>query len=161
MKKPAAYRASVLVLLVLIQTGGSISIVEAADQHEQVCIPPAANGLYNVAYNNVSLLVQKPAEVQDLVLQHTNDYLTRGFKKGPDEFCPKGRHYVVLKGGYPILLFSYGYCGEGIDRQRCSDCLHGAAQVIKQFCPDSCSGAQASSSDCCVRFEHDPFCQDS
>ncbi|CAN0877904.1 hypothetical protein LINGRAHAP2_LOCUS12154 [Linum grandiflorum] len=131
MQKPAAYGASVLVLLVLIH---SITVVEAADQHEQVCISPGANGEYNVAYNMDSLSVENPSEVQDLVLEVVNRQLSNGLRKGPDELCARGRDYfVVARRQSSIHLFSYAYCGQGMDRQRCFDCLTGAAQVIEQL----------------------------
>ncbi|CAN0877914.1 hypothetical protein LINGRAHAP2_LOCUS12164 [Linum grandiflorum] len=162
MQKPTAYGASVLVLvllLVLTQTGDlMIFAVQARDQHKRACLPPASDGQYSLDYNTASLLALEPSKVQDLVLGTVSIQLTNGFTQGPDEFCSGKKTYSAVAGDY-IGLFSYAYCSVGVDLQRCTDCLQGGAQVIRDYCPNSCDGAQASSIDCCIRFERYKFCK--
>ncbi|CAN0877915.1 hypothetical protein LINGRAHAP2_LOCUS12165 [Linum grandiflorum] len=135
------------------------SIVEVAgDQHKHVCIPPGANGDYSVSYNLASMPVDDPFTVQDYVMKAVTTLLTNRFTEGPADFCSGGNNYSAVAGS-DIDLFGYAYCGQGLDRQGCSDCLQGGAQVIRQSCVSSCYGAQASSEKCCIRFEGVGFCK--
>ncbi|CAN0877908.1 hypothetical protein LINGRAHAP2_LOCUS12158 [Linum grandiflorum] len=161
MQKPATYRALVLVLvlvvvLVLVKTS---TVVEAGDQHEQVCIPPGANGEYSAIYNKAILPVANPLTVQGLVLESINTRLTSSFTQGPIDLCSRVKTYSDVAGSTTVDVFSYAYCGQGVDRQGCIKCLQDGAQFIKQNCGSSCYGAQASSDNCCIRFEGASFCQ--
>ncbi|CAN1827532.1 hypothetical protein LINPERHAP1_LOCUS31960 [Linum perenne] len=133
------------------------SRVEAGDQHGQVCIPPEENDDYSLACNKASLPVDEPSKVQDYVLEGTRIEFTNGFKNGPGEYCSQ-KHYYSAVAGSLIGLYTFAYCGEGIDRQGCDDCLLGAAEAIKRFCLDS-YGAQASSNKCCIRYDGGKFCE--
>ncbi|CAN0877905.1 hypothetical protein LINGRAHAP2_LOCUS12155 [Linum grandiflorum] len=156
MQKSAAYRAPVLVLVLLLVVLMN-STIEAADQHRKVCIRPKSNGDYNIAHNTAKLPAENPATVQDLVLRKVKTQLANGFTTGPAEYCSRKSSYSGAAGDY-IDLYSYAYCGQGIGRKGCSECLARGAEVIKQSCGRGCYGAQASSDDCCIRFEAASFC---
>ncbi|CAN0877909.1 hypothetical protein LINGRAHAP2_LOCUS12159 [Linum grandiflorum] len=158
MQKPASILVHLVVVLVLVLMN-STAEVASGDQHEQVCIPPGANHEFSVAYNLASLPVEKPSDVQDLVLEGTNSALTNGFTKGFPDYCSGLDTYFVVP-GQNIDLFSYAYCSQDVlGQQGCIDCLNRGERVIKQNCPNSCYGAQASSKNCCIRFEGANFCQ--
>ncbi|CAN1827528.1 hypothetical protein LINPERHAP1_LOCUS31956 [Linum perenne] len=71
-----------------------------------------------------------------------------------NDYCGPKNSYL---GGQDVELYTYAYCSHGVDREACRDCLVGAAEVIKKKCLNS-YGAQASTDECCIRYEGTSFC---
>ncbi|CAN0877901.1 hypothetical protein LINGRAHAP2_LOCUS12151 [Linum grandiflorum] len=148
MQKPAAYRASVLVLLlVLMETSIKITSVDGG-----VCLDPGPSGTYNVACSRATA----PRLIQYLLDDIRHGYLINVFpNSGTSCMNPVRDSTDHITGGG----CGYVSCNEGTSsKERCTQCLESAIQVILSKCDARAFGAQASSEGCCIRYEDKSFC---
>ncbi|CAN0877910.1 hypothetical protein LINGRAHAP2_LOCUS12160 [Linum grandiflorum] len=146
MQKPAAYRASVLVLLlVLLKTSIKITSADGV-----VCLDPGSGGTYNVACSRATVS-DAPRRLAHLLAVIRYEYINV-FPYATPCMNP------LRRADQSIMGYGYAFCWKGTSRDSCLECLESARQVILGTCDPDVAGAQASSEGCCIRYENEPFC---
>ncbi|CAN0877906.1 hypothetical protein LINGRAHAP2_LOCUS12156 [Linum grandiflorum] len=157
MEKPAAYTASILVLLLVLMetstkvTNGAVVGDGGDQQHAKVCLDPGPNGSYNVA---CSLIVGR---------HHSAERLKQLLSTIGSEYFNVPRlsscmNPIRRDDGHAFMAYGFAFCSERTTYYNCYQCLQSAIQVILNKCDNRVAGAQASSERCCIRYESKPFC---
>ncbi|CAN0877900.1 hypothetical protein LINGRAHAP2_LOCUS12150 [Linum grandiflorum] len=147
MQKLSAYRASVLVLLlVLMKT--SIKITSADGD---VCLDPGPSGTYNVACGRANI-APEPEIIQKLLNGIRTEYILNVYPH------PTLCMYPIRYDHREIMVHGYAFCSKGTTGRGCDLCLGSAIHVIANTCDAGAVAVQASSERCCIRYESKPFC---
>ncbi|CAN0877913.1 hypothetical protein LINGRAHAP2_LOCUS12163 [Linum grandiflorum] len=154
MQKPAAYRVLVLLLVLIMKTSIKITSVEGGDHQHAKCILPGPTGTYKVVCSRATVGVGHDAPGR---LKHLLDYIRSEYLN----VFPHASTSCVnpIRNATDPAIAGYGsaYCSKWTI-STCGPCLQGAIRVIVDQCDGGAAGAQASSLECCIRYESNPFC---